>query len=156
MNLNDAEQMARELIAQHAPGYRFAWSNARTIFGQCDYTNRTISLSRPVTRINDAAEVRDTILHECAHAIAGAGAGHGPAWKHAVRMLGGNPSRTSDAENGRDAAPWVGTCPNGHSIGARFFRKPRVQRSCALCRPGVFDERYLITYRRVDTLAGVR
>lgn len=156
MNLNDAEDMARRLIAQHAPGYRFAWDNARSRFGQCNYSTRTISLSRPVSRINDETEVRDTILHECAHAIAGPSAGHGPVWRATARSIGARPNRTSDADNGRGEAPWVGVCAKGHVGSTRFFRRPRVRRSCATCAPGVFDSRYLLTYSKVASVAGMR
>lgn len=41
------------------------------------------------------SEVRDTILHEIAHFIAGPKAGHGPAWVRACLRVGARPSRTS-------------------------------------------------------------
>jgi len=41
-------------------------------------------------------QVRDTILHEIAHAIAGHKAGHGWQWKAECRRIGANPNRTAD------------------------------------------------------------
>ena len=49
----------------------------------------------------DPREVRDTILHEIAHALAGAKAKHGPAWKAIARRLGA--TLKARAEEGEDA-----------------------------------------------------
>ena len=53
-------------------------------------------------------EVRDTILHEIAHALAGAKARHGPAWKAIAKRLGATPkARAEEGEDvraGREAA----------------------------------------------------
>ena len=36
-------------------------------------------------------QIRDTVLHEIAHAIAGREAGHGPLWKVTARRIGATP-----------------------------------------------------------------
>lgn len=43
------------------------------------------------------SKLRDTVLHEIAHAIAGHKAGHGPAWKAIARKVGARPVRCSAA-----------------------------------------------------------
>jgi len=69
---NAARILAVTLMQQHGlVGWTFKFDHARRRFGCCNFTRRTISLSRPLTFLNDDAEVRDTILHEIAHALAG-------------------------------------------------------------------------------------
>ena len=68
-------------MARHGLGdWTFQFDRAKRRFGACNYTTRTISLSRTLTRLNDDAAVRETLLHEIAHALT-PGAGHGPAWQ---------------------------------------------------------------------------
>ena len=86
-----AEQ-ARELMDRHGLadwGLRFTC--ARTKLGECRPGRKLISLSRMHAVNGPAALVTDTILHEIAHALAGPGAGHGPAWKVIARRLGATP-----------------------------------------------------------------
>ena len=45
-------------------------------------------------------EIRDTVLHEIAHAIAGPEAGHGPLWKATARRIGATPrAKTYDGQS---------------------------------------------------------
>ena len=85
---HDAAQLARSLMIQHGlSGWAFRFDHARRRFGSCRYGEKTITLSRPLTLLNDDGQVRDTVLHEIAHALC-PGDGHGPNWKAACRRLG--------------------------------------------------------------------
>ena len=72
MDLQHARQLAIDLIEAHglAPRWKFAFDRAIRRFGNCDYTRRRITLSAPLTLLNDEEKVKDTILHEIAHALA--------------------------------------------------------------------------------------
>lgn len=161
MELREAEQLAHRLITTHVlpSGWTFGWDNAVQRLGAAHYRERKITLSRRLTKASPESEVIDTILHECAHANAGAGAGHGPTWRAEARRLGARPEATANGANTPsirvEQAPWVGVCPNGHE-GTRYWRKPRVRRSCSICHPGAWDARFVFEYRRVDSVAGVR
>lgn len=150
MELTQARATAERLIAIHVPQYRFEWSDGKTVLGHCDYRARAIRLSRTLTLVNDERQTVDTILHEIAHAKAGAGAGHGATWKRIARELGAVPRATAQgAVSVRETAPWVGHCPScGHVSTAKFFRKPRVNRSCASCYPGAYHPAYRLVYTR--------
>ncbi len=89
MNLNAARALAERLIAKHLhPSWRFKWHGGLASAGLCS-KNRIISLSRPVTAESHPDDVRDTVLHEIAHALAGwRSAEHGPKWKGIARRLG--------------------------------------------------------------------
>ena len=149
MDITAATKMANELMGQHlSSDWRFVLDNARTRGGECNGMKHTISMSRNLIPLWSEEDVRETLLHEIGHALAGTREGHNHAWKAAVRSIGGHPSRTHDKEvvQGR----WKFVCPNGH---AHYkHRRPAYNRrpsSCAKCSP-VFDSRYL--FRVEDTL----
>ena len=94
---------ARELMDEHGlHGWTFRFSAAKSRLGECRERERHIRLSRRHAVNGDPREVRDTILHEIAHALAGAKAGHGPAWKAVARRIGATPkARAEESEEAR-------------------------------------------------------
>ncbi len=95
VNLHAARILAVSLMNQHrlvGCCGRSRSTTPRRRFGCCNFTRRRISLSRPLTFLNDEAEVRDTILHEIAHALTPK-TGHGPAWKAMCLRIGAKPVR---------------------------------------------------------------
>ena len=95
MRLIEAENLALTLMNDHGIGltWSFAFDNAKRRCGLCQHHRRRITLSQHYVRLNDKAEVRDTILHEIAHALVGPGAGHGPRWQAQARRIGATPQR---------------------------------------------------------------
>ncbi len=99
MNLNAASVLAQSLLAEHAlHDWTFAFNRRKRAFGLCDFQKRTIYLSAVLAELNGEAEVRDTLLHEIAHALAGHGAGHGPAWREVADSVGAKPRRCYRAD----------------------------------------------------------
>ena len=86
-------------------GWIFAWSRGKQQLGVAEvrkrrdratgktHTRRTIRLSVYLVALNSEAEVRDTILHEIAHALAGVENGHNEKWKAVCRRIGAEPER---------------------------------------------------------------
>lgn len=95
MELNAAKSLALELIAKHIPGWRFAWSKKKTVFGCCRYGPKIIELSSHMTPHCSDEEVLDTILHEIAHALT-PGAGHSVRWRLCFKALGGSGDRCGE------------------------------------------------------------
>jgi len=126
MNTNDAARLARDLMNQHGlTGWYFQFDRAKTRFGQCSHSRRRISLSEPLVLVNDEHQVRDTILHEIAHALAGPHAGHGPAWRTVCRQIGADPSRCVDSATiATPPAPYVVVCENCGPVAPRH-KRPR-------------------------------
>lgn len=88
MNLAAAEGLARQLMNEHGLSHwTFAFDRAERRFGLCSWTHKRITLSAKLTLLNDIEPVRETILHEIAHALA-PGDGHGPIWRAMCRKLG--------------------------------------------------------------------
>ncbi|MDA7956037.1 MAG: SprT-like domain-containing protein [Gammaproteobacteria bacterium] len=113
---SEAEQNAlkqcRQLLRRH--GLR-EWSacldDSGSRAGACDYRDKTISLSRLFLRAAPPGEVRDTILHEIAHALAGASHHHDARWRRIARGIGCSARLCHDIEFGPPR--WIMRCPGG-------------------------------------------
>lgn len=159
MNIEDARKMALDLMFQHGltsytKDWNFTFDDAVRRFGLCSYWRRTISLSRRLVERNDEAEVRNTILHEIAHALAGSKAKHGPEWKRKAAEIGARPERCYDmAEVNTPDAPYQAIC-NQCSSAYKRFRVARRTLACSKCcrefNGGRFDARYKLTFVRVS------
>ncbi len=106
----DARTTAFRLLATHGlHGWTFRFNRSRVNMGLCRYGLRIIELSTHFVERNPPDLVRDTLLHEIAHGLAGKEAGHGPAWKAACLWVGARPERLSfeaDMPEGR----WQARC----------------------------------------------
>ena len=158
MNLQEAQQLALDLMKQHGvidDGWRFRWSNGKRQLG-CAQIRRvrnrrtgkteevkTIKLSRYLVALNNEDEVRDTILHEIAHAIAGLRNGHNAKWKAVCRRIGAKPQRLAGEEVNVVKHRYEIVCECcGHVVGKRHRRisverlKNTYCRSCGLDSKG--------------------
>lgn len=134
MELRAAERLARELMSQHGlAGWSFAWDRARRRFGTCSVERRRITLSAYLTHLNDEAHVRDTILHEIAHALA-PGDGHGARWKAACRRIGATPERCyREAADPRVTLAATDAGRSQTAVGAVVAPKTGLRVGCATC-----------------------
>jgi hypothetical protein len=152
--LQRVRRWADALIASHLDdSWTFAFDNAKRRAGLCDYTRKRISVSRYLAARYDDDTNHQTLLHEVAHALAGADAAHGPRWKAVARELGYVGGVTHRGETAVDLAPWVGVCPAGHT--AYRHRRPSRATSCVKCAPR-FDGRHLFTWTRREITPAVR
>ena len=132
--LGMAIDLATKLMDAHGlVGWRVKLDHARRRAGQCDYTNKTISLSRLYVRHADIDHIRDTILHEIAHALVGPQHGHDAVWRQKAREIGCTATRCHSLSFAR--AKWVMTCPNGCFSVERHRRKSGLL--CASCKSAV-------------------
>lgn len=142
----DLRDFAEECIRTELDaGWSFRFDRARRRVGACEYRSQTISVSWYALPIASPEELRQTVLHEIAHAQAGREAGHGRAWVRAARRLGYTGGRTSALDMAAVYAPWVGICPAGH-VHYRY-RRPTRPTSCGVCS-GAFNPRRLIRWHR--------
>jgi predicted SprT family Zn-dependent metalloprotease len=105
MDLMPAKNLAIELMKHHGlikgldTDWRFEFMERRTALGLCRYGPKIISLSWIYAKEATEEEVRDTILHEIAHALAGHSAGHGFLWRVKCIQIGANPERCKDVSD---------------------------------------------------------
>jgi len=130
MKREDAAQLANDLLLKHAPdhviyeGWKFGgFDRAKKRYGQCNYADRVITLSGHFVDHGPDEEIRQTILHEVAHVLAGPGTGHGPEWLAKARSIGYTGKRTKNVPlPAHTDYVWIGRCGNGCKVG--YHRKP--------------------------------
>lgn len=108
MELTAAKTLALTLMGEHdliSKGWTFKFDGAERRMGLCSYGPKSISISRHYANAATEAEVRNTILHEIAHALVGPyevdrnnriisqngrmkKSGHGYQWKSKARSIG--------------------------------------------------------------------
>ena len=143
MTLNEIKKYAETKIEELLPGegYTFKFDNAKKRFGQCSYTRKTISLSKPLTEINiddNFWQIKDTILHEIAHALSYVrygriGIGHNSYWQRTCIEIGANPKRTYSAKDVNTVkGKFVYVC---RTCGREsfFHKRLKTERACGKC-----------------------
>ena len=105
---NGAEQLsrvaetARALMDEHGLGeWTLAFLEAERRLGDCNFQERVIRIGRTHALDASEAEIRDTILHEIAHALAGPEARHGARWKAVATRIGATPRANVYERKGR-------------------------------------------------------
>lgn len=141
----EVRQLALALLAEHGlHHWSFAFNRRKRSLGYCWFSEQTIELSWYFVERNDWGAIRDTLLHEIAHALVGPRWGHGPVWKAKAVEIGAKPERTgvADMPPGR----WQARCRQCGSVHHRH-RKPRWLRGWYCRRCG--EERGQLNWSRV-------
>jgi predicted SprT family Zn-dependent metalloprotease len=131
MEFNAALKIARELIDAH--GYAHVPikkdNSFKRIAGCCQtgFSVLYFTFSKRLVPLLSDADLRDTILHEIAHAKVGYGHGHDNAWKLAALAVGARPERC--ATQVMDA----------HAIGYKYV---------AACNCGPIHGKQRMSYKR--------
>jgi predicted SprT family Zn-dependent metalloprotease len=135
--------LAIELMSRHGLNdWTFAFNRRKSTLGLCRFGMKAIELSIYLVDRNELDEIRDTILHEIAHALVGPGHGHDAVWRRKAAEIGARPKRCGQAlmPEGR----WQARCGG---CGQAFSRHRRPKRLrgwfCRSCGP----ERGELTWR---------
>jgi hypothetical protein len=143
MTLGDAKAMALRLMNMHGlEDWSFAFDRAVRRFGTCNRASRRITLSGPLTQLNHEAEVRDTILHEIAHARSRGG--HGKSWRREAARLGCRVRACYTDDVVTPKPPLVGECPRCGRL-SRGHRRAKV--ACGFCCRRYNNDRYTPAFR---------
>lgn len=135
MDLADAYRLGRQLMDEHGlTDWGLTLDTAKRRAGVCRFDRRTIGLSAPLARLHGEAEVRETVLHEIAHALVGPRHGHDAVWRATALRIGSSGERCTPGDAPRVPAAWVGVCPAGHTV--ERHRRPERVASCRRCAPG--------------------
>lgn len=143
--------LAVALMAEHglvAQGWRFAFDNPKRRIGQCRYSTRTITVSRYWAVRLPENRIRNTILHEIAHALVGPRHGHDRIWQLKALAIGCDGKRCSDvAEFKTEQYAWVGTCPTCfHQIDQT--RAPLRVKACGKCCGRRFNPKHIYSWKK--------
>lgn len=144
MDPDEAAGLGRRLLDEHGlGGWTVVFDGAKRRAGVCRHAHREIGLSAPLTALHPEAEVRDTLLHEIAHALVGPQHGHDEVWRATALRIGGTGQRCTDPQLPGVAGDWVGSCPAGHRV--TRHRRPSRPGSCVTCFRG-FSVDHLLTW----------
>ena len=144
----EIKQLANQLFNKfNLDDWKFKFDRAVIRRGLCSHRKKTISISKPLAIRMSINEVRDTLLHEIAHALVGAGNGHNYVWKVKALSIGCNGERIA-TDNVILKEKYIGECPNCH-IQIKRYRRKRI--ACSLCcnkyNNGHFSEEYLFKWK---------
>lgn len=116
--------------------WRFGFNRRKQSLGLCVYSRRTIELSLPFVELNPHEAIRDTILHEIAHALVGPRHGHDRVWKRKCLEIGAIPQRCGDAN--MPPGRWKTRCGQCGKDYHRYRRPKRMRRwFCPACGPEI-------------------
>jgi hypothetical protein len=98
VNLVEARTLALSLMTEHgiASTWSFEFDNAQRRLGVCVHTYRRITISRYIASAATPDQVRQTMLHEIAHALLGPRHHHNDVWKAKAASIGYTGKRTTD------------------------------------------------------------
>ena len=113
-----AREMEWHSLTQQSWTVRYDHARARA--GQCKHRAKVLSFSRNLIARGSPVDMRNTLLHEIAHALAGPKHGHDRTWRALALRIGCNGKRCHSMELA--SAKWTYQCSAGCWHVARFKR----------------------------------
>lgn len=103
MNIQEAIELAEAILSQHSVlcDWTVVSNRRKKAFGVCSYRKKEIQLSSIVVPYMTNEAIKDTILHEIAHALCPRQY-HNHVWRAKCIELGGNGERCGDDTNYSD------------------------------------------------------
>ena len=91
MELSGVQFLADRLLNKHElfeKGWSFSFDRAKRRAGSCKFSKKEITLARDYAEQEDFKEIKNTILHEIAHALVGPRHGHNKIWRQKALEIG--------------------------------------------------------------------
>ncbi len=146
-SLAEADRLGRELVRHHTETgelkgeWKFGFNLDRVRGGVCWFEDRRIEVSVTYCHRENPEGVRNTILHEIAHAIVGYDQKHNGVFKEVCLRIGGDPRSCHEVEH--TPPRWMGLC----GCGNRFPRHRLSRRArtgvCTKCRGRIRWQRHV-------------
>ena len=96
MELNLVKILADKLLDEHGlieKGWRFSFDRAKRRAGSCKFSKKEITIAKAYAEQQERMEIKNTILHEIAHALVGSQHGHSQIWRKKAKEIGCDASR---------------------------------------------------------------
>ncbi len=137
--MEEIVQLAQELLAHHQLAqWSFQFDNGTKRAGCCHYDRQVISVSYEFAKRAPTAEVRDTLLHEIAHALVGKAHHHDDVWRAKALAIGCSGRRCHDLEF--TLPRYIVKCERGCWMSTAERQKRGAV--CKRCRASVVYETY--------------
>ena len=152
MDLTDAIFMAQKLMQQNElDGWKLRFDERKTSLGRCNEYSKTIYLSLPYVELNKESVIKDVVLHEIAHALAGCDNHHNIIWRTFARKIGAKPERCAGQNTIRPESKFKLVC-NNCKWERPAHRRTKKKRACPKCcnehNNGYYSEEYRLEYER--------
>lgn len=162
MTEREVTQLALTLMSEHNlnwPAWGFRLSRHKLSLGRCEYNRYnggTVIFSKNFLHLSDV-EIRDTLLHEIAHALTGPYAKHNSKWKAECRRIGARPDEFADLKREDNVEfKWTGVCPNGHTTSRHALTEKGKRMACGRCcrsfNEGRFDAQFKFEWHLTNDL----
>jgi len=149
MELNEAKKLAFGLMTKHGlitNGWSFVFDDSRRRFGACNYRYKLIKLSKHLVSLNDEANVKNTILHEIAHALT-PNHGHDWVWRAKAMEIGCTGDRCYDSRTIKTPElRYIAICPSCKHTHKKH-RKTNSISSCGYCSGGKYNPTYKLEWK---------
>lgn len=146
----DVTVLAQNMMNDHGlieKGWYFSWDRAKKRMGCCNYSLKQITMSRILTPSRPMHEIKNTILHEIAHALVGHSHGHNEVWRAKAIEIGCTGDRCSANSGERPEFTWYSICDHcDNHVG--MHRAPGRVRSCGKCAPWGFSWQHMTSWTK--------
>ncbi len=137
--LPEIEALAADLLRTHeltsglGPGWRFHFETTANRAGVCRHGAKTIGMAVSYALRAGWRDIRDTLLHEIAHAIVGSTHHHDSVWKAKAREIGCSAERCTTLTH--SAGRWIARCASCGRTWVRHRLTARLRRGvrCGRC-----------------------
>lgn len=103
---SEADKLFKQFgLTDTDPAWTFKLNSNHRRVGVCKHNERRIEFSQHFVENNTEELIRDTLLHEIAHALVGPSHGHGDVWRRKCVEIGARPERTCDSSVKSTAKP---------------------------------------------------
>jgi len=118
------------------------WGSGFRTLGRCMPRKKTILISKHHVEQSPWEELKDTVIHEAAHALC-PGEHHSPVWRQKFISMGGSGTRLHMGVPVKRTRGWRIECPN--ACFEPFVRARRVHQTatCNTCKTSVVSSRYI-------------
>ena len=150
MTISSAKELALKLMTQHGltqKGWTLDFDNAKKRLGLCSSINKKIVLSSCYVLLNEEHVIKNTILHEIAHALVGNEHGHDNVWKRKAIEIGCDGNRCASSKIViTPQLKYTAICKKcGHEH--KRNRRPKYISSCGACS-SVFNPEAILEYKQ--------
>lgn len=137
--LEQAVTLAQDLMREHGlldANWILRVDRSKGRAGSCNYHTKTISISKYLIDTGDLDALRNTVLHEIAHALVGAEHGHNEVWRSKALEIGCNGHTCYTGPALAIEFRWRLTCACGTcNIGRHVLKKDALKRAfCKQCK----------------------
>lgn len=109
--LENIQTLAESLLKEHRlKRWRFEFDYSKRRAGCCNYRDKKITLAIDLAATGNERDIRDTLLHEIAHALVGRKHNHDDVWRSQALAIGCSAERTHKLQF--STPRWSVTCEN--------------------------------------------